>query len=157
MANKYFKKGILAILYFVMVVLGIMLIITLLSFVIFSSYTFSFQTLMSGCISIVYIFSYFIVVRRLIFIINSVYDTPFIWDNVKNFKIIGWCLVINAILECLIGYGSGRKHFFQIIATKNGALTPMMIVCIIAALMSFVIAEVFEKAIKIKEDNDLTI
>ena len=140
-----------------MVVLGIMLIITLLSFVIFSSYTFSLQTLISGCISIVYIFSYFIVVRRLIFIINSVYDTPFIWDNVKNFKIIGWCLVINAILECLIGYGSGRKYFFQSISTKNGALTPMMIVCIIAALMSFVIAEVFEKAIKIKEDNDLTI
>lgn len=119
---------------------------------------FSFSMLMNVIFSIIYIFNYFMIVRKLLDILNSTETTPFIFDNVKRFKLMGYCLSINSIFECFMGYsGSQDVGNIQILATKNGAITPVMIICVISALMCFVIAEIFDKAIQIKEDNDLTI
>jgi hypothetical protein len=48
-------------------------------------------------------------------------------------------------------------HVMWIIGIHKWGITPSTIVYIILALLPFVIAEVFDKAIKIKEENDLTI
>ncbi|HBL4808919.1 TPA: DUF2975 domain-containing protein, partial [Clostridioides difficile] len=45
----------------------------------------------------------------------------------------------------------------RIFGTDSGGISPLMVISFIFALMCFVIAETFDKAIKIKEDNDLTI
>ncbi len=45
----------------------------------------------------------------------------------------------------------------QLIGSDNGAVTPIMVALFVTSLMCFVMSEVFDKAIKIKNDNDLTI
>lgn len=106
----------------------------------------------------IYALNYFLVIMYLISIIESTYDTPFIISNVSKLKIMGYCLLINSIFECIIGYTSGSNNgFVQVIGSDNGAITPIMITLFITSLMCFVIAEVFDRAIEIKEDNDLTI
>lgn len=106
---------------------------------------------------LVYLVNYLLVVKMLIGIIKSTWETPFIVKNVKRFKVMAWCLTINVAFECFMGYGASKYASIQIFSNGKGALSPIMIIGIIAALMCFVMAEVFDKAIKIKEDNDLTI
>ncbi|MDY6603375.1 DUF2975 domain-containing protein, partial [Clostridioides difficile] len=92
----------------------------------------------------------------LIFIINSTKYSPFVLENVKRFKVMGCCLLINTIIECVIGYNSNTS-LIMIFGDNSGGISPLMVISFIFALMCFVIAETFDKAIKIKEDNDLTI
>ena len=107
---------------------------------------------------LLYFSMYFIVIRKLILIVRSTEETPFINDNVKRFKLMGYCLLINSIIECIIGYKSGADASFQIMSIGGkGALTPPLIICIVASLMCFVMGDVFKKAIQIKDENDLTV
>lgn len=110
----------------------------------------------------IYTANYIIVVLNLTFIVNSTSYTPFISGNVKRFKIMGTCLLVNSVSECIIGFYSNSDAplvLFGIRDAKNmiGGLTGSMVFNIIFALMCFVLAEVIDKAIKIKNENDLTI
>lgn len=71
---------------------------------------------------------------------------PFMMDNVKSFKRVGWACFIIAAAYIL-------KIFFY-----NSVLTAIItMVFIIAGLFAIVLAEVFRQAIEVKEENDLTI
>ncbi|MEG2016950.1 MAG: DUF2975 domain-containing protein [Clostridium sp.] len=108
-------------------------------------------------VQFVYYLNYLLVVKMLIGIIKSTWETPFIIKNVKRFKVMACCLTVNVIFECIIGYGANKYSNIQLFSNGKGAISPMMAIGIIAALMCFVMAEVFKKAVEIKNDNDLTI
>lgn len=94
-------------------------------------------------------------------IVASNYDSPFIEDNVKGFNRIGVCLFVKAILDYVVDFINGDiktliigTNFFEY---GDIGITPSLLFNIILALVPFVIAGVLDKAIKIKEENDLTI
>lgn len=118
---------------------------------------FSFIVVVNIIVTFVYFFDYFNVSRHLLRIIKSCGETPFTKENVRSFNIMGVCLFINSIFECIMGYNAGRNSSIQIFGSQSGAITPGMVICIVASLMCFVIGEAFDKAVKIKEENDLTI
>lgn len=158
MNTKFIKIPLLVFLYIALAIFSlVMLVIPIISISMLIS-DFSFSMLANVLFSLMYFFNYFMVIRKLVSILKSIDDTPFVIDNVKSFKIMGYCLGVNSIFECIMGYsGDQDTGNIQILATNSGAFTPVMIVCIVSALMCFVIAEVFNRAIRIKEDNDLTI
>ena len=119
-------------------------------------YDFSSDKVIALIARILYFSDYFIVILFLIFIINSTKYSPFVLENVKRFKVMGCCLLINTIIECINGYNLNTNNI-RIFGTDSGGISPLMVISFIFALMCFVIAETFDKAIKIKEDNDLTI
>lgn len=157
-AGKFLFKGVL---WIFQIVLGGILIFTL-GGLLFGAYKFGDAEpgarVIDALSGIIYFGMYFLIIRQLILIIRSSEESPFINENVKRFKLMGICMLINSILECIMGYGAGRhSSMIEIMATSNGALTPMMLVGIIASIMCFVMAGVFKKAIQIKDENDLTI
>ncbi|WP_052356481.1 DUF2975 domain-containing protein [[Clostridium] dakarense] len=157
-AGKFLFKGIL---WIFQIVLGIVLIFAL-GGLLLGGYkignTEPGTRIIDGLSGIVYFGMYFITIRQLILLIRSSEESPFIIENVKRFKLMGICMLINSILECIMGYRIGRESgMIEIMATPSGALTPMMLVCIISSLMCFVMADVFKRAIQIKDENDLTI
>lgn len=158
MSTNFLKVSLLSFLYLSLAVSAIVTIGVFIMSISLLISDFNFSMMLYSSLGTGYIFNYFIIIRKLIAIIKTTYITPFVLDNVKSFKIIGCCLGINRIFEFITGYkGSKNTGIIHIFQTEAGAITPTMIVCLISALMCFVIAEVFDKAIKIKEDNDLTI
>lgn len=157
MNSKLVKGVLLLFLYFTLVFLSGGLIYVLCEKIPQLMLNFGFIHIVSLIMVIVYFGNYILENLCLIGIIESTDYTPFVSDNVKRFKKMGYCLFINAIIECISGYSLNKNASVQFIGTDNGAVTGPMIICIIAALMCFVVGEVFDKAIKIKEDNDLTV
>ncbi|RDY26269.1 DUF2975 domain-containing protein [Romboutsia weinsteinii] len=158
MNTSFLRNTLLAFLYLALASFGVIIIFLPTAFISALTSDFSFLMLVNLFFNTWYIFNYFIVIRKLLAMIKTTNTTPFIFDNVKNFKTMGYCLFINSAFELIIGYkGSQNIGNIQILASNNGAITPTMIICFVSALMCFVIAEIFYKAIKIKEDNDLTI
>ncbi|MCC0638696.1 MULTISPECIES: DUF2975 domain-containing protein [unclassified Clostridioides] len=155
MSTKFFRNILTVFLYIMLVSMAATGIIFLCMIPI-SLYNFSFEKLIITIVRIVYFSDYYIVILFLTFIINSTKYSPFILENVKRFKIMGYCLLINTIIECINGY-SVNAGPIKIFGTDNGGISPLMVISFIFSLMCFVIAETFNKAIKIKEDNDLTI
>ncbi|GAA0699326.1 DUF2975 domain-containing protein [Paraclostridium ghonii] len=155
MVSNLARGALLLFLYFMVVILGGVLI--LLPFQEMSEIilNLNFNRISSLIANLLYLSNYVLVSLCLIGIIESTDYTPFIFDNVKRFKKMGYCLFVNSIIECILGYND-PKHI-QFIGVNNGGITFPMIICIISALMCFVIGEVFDKAIKIKEENDLTV
>ncbi len=155
MSTKFFSNILSAFLYFLLSLLGVAGIIFLCMIPIFL-YDFSSDKVITLIARILYFSDYFIVILFLIFIINSTKYSPFILENVKRFKTMGCCLLVNTIIECIIGYGSNTGPI-MIFGDNSGGISPLMVISFVFALMCFVISEIFDKAIKIKEDNDLTI
>lgn len=158
MKVKVSKEVLSALLHILLVItgLGVIFQFGLGMFAIFSD--FSFTKVINLFTTTLYAINYCLVVLCLIGIIDSTYGTPFVKGNVSKLRTMGYCLLINSIFEIIIGYSSGtNRGFVQLIGSDNGAVTPIMVALFITSLMCFVISEVFDKAIKIKNDNDLTI
>lgn len=158
MGNNILKVVILVILYFFLFALGIATL-AIPGYFIYSFRISNIQptVVLNVLFQLGYIVNYLLVVKMLIGIIKSTGETPFIMKNVKRFKVMAWCLTINVIFECFMGYGGGKEASIQIFSNGKGAISPIMVIGIIAALICFVMAEVFHKAVQIKTDNDLTI
>ncbi|MGL5651791.1 MAG: DUF2975 domain-containing protein [Paraclostridium sp.] len=157
MNSKLVKRGLSLFLYLTLVFLSGGSIYILFQKIPELMLTFDFSHIVSLIMAIIYMGNYILVNIFLIGIIESTDYTPFVFANVKRFKKMGYCLFVNAIIECILGYSLNKNASIQFIGTENGAITRPMIICIVAALMFFVIGEVFDKAIKLKEDNDLTV
>ncbi|MCC0683681.1 DUF2975 domain-containing protein [Clostridioides sp. ZZV15-6383] len=155
MSTKFFSNILSVFLYFLLSLLGVAGIIFLCMIPMFL-YDFSSDKVITLIARILYFSDYFIVILFLIFIINSTKYSPFILENVKRFKTMGCCLLVNTTIECIIGYGSNTGPI-MIFWDNSGGISPLMVISFVFALMCFVISEIFDKAIKIKEDNDLTI
>ncbi|GMQ57843.1 hypothetical protein AN1V17_22380 [Vallitalea sediminicola] len=73
-------------------------------------------------------------------------ENPFTYDNVKNLRVI-------SLGSCIIGLTFVFKTFII-----NSLMTIVVIfVFIVASLFALILSEVFEKAVKYKEDSDYTI
>lgn len=155
MITKFFSNILSVFLYFLLSLLGVAGIIFLCMIPMFL-YDFSSDKVIALITRILYFSDYFVVILFLIFIINSTKYSPFILENVKRFKMMGCCLLVNTIIECVVGYKSNTS-LIMIFGDNSGGISPLMVISFIFALMCFVIAEMFDKAIKIKKDNDLTI
>lgn len=158
MNNGFLRNILIVFLYLMLGVFSIFIINIPIIYLSVIAPDFNFIMLLNILLNALYLINYFITIKKLLSIIKTVETTPFVFDNVKRFKVMGYCLCINSIFEFIIGYkGSQNIGNIQILATNSGAITPAMMVCFISALMCFVIAEVFNKAISIKQENDLTI
>lgn len=97
------------------------------------------------------------------FILGSVKTSPFILKNVKRFRIMGFCLFVNSIYDIVTNFWSLGEYSIVIFGIGEGSLDPVggitgtMLFSVIISLFCFVLAEVFSKATKIKEENDLTV
>ena len=153
-----FSKNILNfILYFLLLVLGIGFI-GFPIMVIQNFNTVDLFSILNTMVNLIYISMYLIVVLFLIKIIKSTLITPFVKENVKRFKVMGCCLLVNTVFEFIIGYNiASISGGVTIIGSDSGGITPPMMICLISALMCFVLGEVFDKAVKIKNESDLTI
>lgn len=156
--SKFSKELLSTLLYIFLVLTGFSLVYYFGMGIFFILTDFSFVKVINFFTNGIYNINYCLIVICLIGIIDSTYGTPFIKENVSKFRIMGYCLLINSIFEAIIGYSSGtNRGFVQLIGSDHGAITPIMVALFITSLMCFVISEVFNKAIKIKNDNDLTI
>lgn len=162
MVNTIIKSSIIIILYFFALALSFFLIS--LPFGIYSEIMVKLNEgglesmhLVVGAMNMLYFIGYLVVIIMLIQIIDSTNNSPFIYKNVKRFRVMGVFLTINAVYECIRGYADNKFAGIQIFSTGNGAISPLMMIGLISALMCFVMAEVFKKAVEIKNDNDLTI
>lgn len=95
--------------------------------------------------------SYLMIIVSLIDIVNSSKVNIFISENVKKFKRIGYLLFVSLILKYILvicNLLEGMTIWDEVQNTE---------IYIIAGLLCFVIADAFEKAIKIKEENEFTV
>ncbi|WP_027702690.1 DUF2975 domain-containing protein [Metaclostridioides mangenotii] len=155
METRFFRNMLSAILHFSLVltpILGIVLLGMELNKIVLSGFTLSKVILF--ILFVVYIIGFFVIILNLNLIVKSIENTPFIKENVNRFKIIGYFLSAHLGVEFI---RPREGHVMWIIGIHKWGITPSTIVYIILALLPFVIAEVFDKAIKIKDENDLTI
>ncbi|EGT3851535.1 DUF2975 domain-containing protein [Clostridioides difficile] len=159
MSNKLIKNllsGILQILFFL---LG--LVIVAGGFKSFMYLCFSGEATLQGTIYGILMFilgvSYFIIIKSLIEVLGSSEYSLFVKENVKRFRIIGYILFLNSLIEFISTFGTTGKGMRFLDLGFGFYFTVPVFVYFITSLMSFVIADGFVKAIKIKEDNDLTI
>lgn len=95
--------------------------------------------------------SYLMIIVSLIDIVNSSKVNIFISENVRRFKRIGYLLFASLILKYILAICNLLEGMTILDAVPNTEIY------IIAALLCFVIADAFDKAIKIKEENEFTV
>lgn len=101
--------------------------------------------------------SYLLIIIFLGDIVSSSKISIFVNENVKRFKKIGYLLLFNLGIEYISMIMSGM-HGLRFLDLAPGIfITPSMAIYFVAALLCFVIADSFEEAIKIKDENNLTI
>ncbi|MDR3595689.1 DUF2975 domain-containing protein [Clostridium sp.] len=110
---------------------------------------------MNICIWIILCSIYFLIIYDLRKIVYSTKSTPFCFDNVKRFRRIGYYMVFMAILDGIINWKT--KSNFILFGSESGSLKGSFVMYIILACIALVLAEIFEKAVEIKDENDLTI
>lgn len=159
MSDKFIKSllsGILQILFFL---LGLTLAVGGIRGFVYLC--FSGEATLQGSVFGILIFttgiSYFIIIKSLIEVLSSTEYSLFVNENVKRFRIIGYFLLLNSILEFISTFGTTGEGMRFLDLGFGFYFTVPTFVYFVTALMSFVIADGFTKAIKIKEDNDLTI
>lgn len=90
--------------------------------------------------------------------INSSEEIIFTKINVKRFRIIGYMFIILVVFEYIRTIVTGQRYLgYAIDLGFPFYITGSMCFIMIPGLLCFLIADSFQKAINIKEENDLTI
>jgi Na+-driven multidrug efflux pump len=100
-------------------------------------------------VSIVYSIFYYLIANNVIYIINSSKENPFVSENVKRFDKTGIYLIIVAILDFI-------KNHSNVLRADTDKISNVGFI-LLSGIICFVISNIIHKAIKIKDDNDLTI
>ena len=82
---------------------------------------------------------------------------PFINNNIRSFRIIGYSILIMGIGDAIIRYPLPNNTGVEIMATSHGSLKPIFLLYVTLSILALILADVFKMAVEIKEDNDLTI
>ncbi|ACA54690.1 membrane protein [Clostridium botulinum A2B7 92] len=106
-------------------------------------------------VSLIIILIYLIIAWNLLKIVYSIYSNPFTSKNIKSFKIIGYLMILLSIIDGIVNFK--KKSNLEIIALGHGCLQGSCIFYLILGLLALVLAEIFKKAVQIKNENDLTI
>lgn len=105
--------------------------------------------LLLALISIVYSIFYYLIASSIIFIINNSKKNPFTMDTVKKFDRTGIYLIIVSIMNFITNHSNILRSDTNKVSNVGFIL--------LSGIICFVISNILYKAIKIKEDNDLTI
>lgn len=97
------------------------------------------------------------IVYKIYSVIKSLKSNPLTENNIKNFKIIYRCMVVIAILNGIFTYTLPDNPTFQFLQTSYGSVKPTCILYFILAVVALTLSYIFEKAIEIKNENDLTV
>ncbi|AQS11442.1 hypothetical protein CLOBY_35980 [Clostridium saccharobutylicum] len=98
---------------------------------------------------------YLLIILDLRKIIYSTNLTPFCSSNVKRFKNIGYKIFLMAIIDGVTNLHV--KSYFTFLGSENASLKASFFMYLLLACVAFVLAEIFEKAVEIKNENDLTV
>lgn len=137
------------------VLLNIILFMLGMSVVAFITIILSFGIDINSFVYLILCLIYFLVVYNLRKIIYSSNSTPFSFDNVRRFKQIGYYMILMAVIDGIVNWK--RESNFNFIGTQSGSLKGSFIMYAILACMALVLSEIFEKAVEIKKENDLTV
>lgn len=101
--------------------------------------------------------TYFMMIIFLLDIVSSSKVNIFIKSNVKQFKRIGYLLLINLGIDYIFSiiYGVSGMRFVDL--APGVFITPSMCIYFISGFLCFVIADAFDEAIRIKEENEFTV
>jgi len=137
------------------VFLNIILVMLGMSVVAFITIILSFGIDINACVYLMLCLIYFLVVYNLRKIVYSTNSTPFSFDNVKRFKRIGYYMIFMAVIDGILNWKIESN--FNFIGTQSGSLKGSFIMYVILACIALVLSDVFEKAVEIKKENDLTV
>ena len=103
------------------------------------------------------VYSLFYLIQRILS--TFVAEIPFIWANVKRLKIISMIMLVISLVYIVNIISNPDFGTLQIISIDpKGVHTDLQfVVFIFCSLAFYVIAKIFEQAVKTKEENDLTI
>ncbi|WP_434297967.1 DUF2975 domain-containing protein [Clostridium sporogenes] len=114
-----------------------------------------FHNISSILVSLLIIAVYLVIAWNLLKIVYSIESNPFTLKNVKSFKIIGYFMIFLSIIDGIVNLK--KPSNFIIMGTENISIKPSCILYLVLGIMALVLAEIFKKAVKIKNENDLTI
>lgn len=98
-----------------------------------------------------------IILYKVYSVIKSLKSNPFTEKNIKNFKIIYRCMMLITILDGVFTYNIPKDSGLIILGTDSASLDPSCILFFILAVVALTLSYIFEKAIEIKNENDLTV
>lgn len=101
--------------------------------------------------------TYLIMIAFLLDIVSTSRVNIFVKSNVKKFKNIGYLLLANLILDYILTMINGVSGLRFLDLAPGVFITPGMAIYFIAGLLCFVIADAFDQAIIIKEENEFTV
>ncbi|EPY2307060.1 DUF2975 domain-containing protein [Clostridium sporogenes] len=96
---------------------------------------------------------------NLLKIVFSIEHTPFTLENVKSFKIIGYLMVLLSLIDCIVNFKKSNNFMIVGIMLDDGiiGIRANCILYLVLGIIALVLAEIFKKAVQIKDENDLTI
>lgn len=98
-----------------------------------------------------------ITIYRVYSIIKSLKSNPFTEKNIKNFKIIYRCMMLVTFLDGIFTYNIPKDTGFILMGNESASLKPSCILYFILAVVALTLSYIFEKAVEIKNENDLTV
>lgn len=101
--------------------------------------------------------TYLIMIAFLLDIVSTSRINIFVKSNVKKFNNIGYLLLANLILDYILTMINGVSGLRFLDLAPGVFITPGMCVYFISGLLCFVIADAFDQAITIKEENEFTV
>ncbi len=137
------------------VLLNIILFMLGMSVLAFITIILSFGIDINSFVYLILCLIYFLVVYNLRKIVYSSNSTPFSFDNVRRFKQIGYYMILMAVIDGIVNWK--RESNFNFIGTQSGSLKGSFFMYVILAFIALVLSEIFEKAVEIKKENDLTV
>ena len=158
MKNNLAKRSLTTLITIITFVLGVALIISVFAGIPYILENFSnFNNITSAFSFFILGITFFIILILLLEIASSSKDSIFISENVKRFRFIGYMLFVNGINEYITMLVNGVSGIRIFDLAPGIFITIGMAVYFIVALICFVISDSFDEAIRIKEDNNLTI
>jgi amino acid transporter len=117
---------------------------------------FSFETISSMIIKISVMGIFLTSIYYLRKIVNTVIEkSPFLLENVKRFRRIGYLIFLLGLVDVISNFNKSEGSL--LIGTPYGNIHTSVLLYFIIGGMAFILSEVFQLAVEIKKENDLTI